>query len=79
MNLQSKEGAAGVTALLSIAIVIAINFLVGGLGFLNGRFDVTEDRLYTLSDGTRNILGNLSADEPVTLRFYVTTEDRVVP
>lgn len=79
MNLQSKEGAAGVTALLSIAIVIAINFLVGGLGFLNGRFDVTEDRLYTLSDGTRNILGNLSADEPVTLRFYVTTEDRVMP
>ena len=29
MNLNSKEGTAGVTALLVIAIVIAVNFLVG--------------------------------------------------
>ncbi|MES2598791.1 MAG: GldG family protein [Verrucomicrobiota bacterium] len=79
MNLNSKEGAAGLTALLTIAIVITLNFLVGGLGFLNGRFDVTEDRLYTLSDGTRNILDRLNPDEPVTIRYYVTTEDRVMP
>jgi ABC-type uncharacterized transport system involved in gliding motility auxiliary subunit len=79
MNLNSKEGTAGLTALLTIAIVIAVNFLVGGLGFLNGRFDVTEDRLYTLSQGTRNILDRLNPDEPVTIRYYVTSEDRVMP
>jgi ABC-type uncharacterized transport system involved in gliding motility auxiliary subunit len=79
MNLNSKEGTAGFTALLVIAIVIAVNFLVGGLGFLNGRFDVTQDGLYTLSDGTRNILDRLNPDEPVTIRYYVTTEDRVMP
>lgn len=79
MNLNSKEGSAGVTALLTIAIVVAVNFLVGGLGFLNGRFDVTQDRLYTLSQGTRNILDRLNPDEPVTIRYYVTTEDRVMP
>jgi len=79
MNLNSKEGTAGLTALLIIAIVVAVNFLVGGLGFLNGRFDITEDRLYTLSNGTRNILDRLSADEPVTIRYYVTSEDRVMP
>jgi ABC-type uncharacterized transport system involved in gliding motility auxiliary subunit len=79
MNLNSKEGTAGLTALLTIAIVIAVNFLVGGLGFLNGRFDVTEDRLYTLSQGTRNILDRLNPDEPVTIRYYVTAEDRVMP
>jgi ABC-type uncharacterized transport system involved in gliding motility auxiliary subunit len=62
MNLNSKEGTAGLTALLTIAIVIVVNFLVGGLGFLNGRFDVTEDKLYTLSDGTRNILDRLNPD-----------------
>ena len=45
MNLNTKEGSAGITALLTIAIVIAVNFLVGGLGFLNGRFDVTEYKL----------------------------------
>jgi ABC-type uncharacterized transport system involved in gliding motility auxiliary subunit len=79
MNLNSKEGTAGFTALLIIAIVIAVNFLVGGLGFLNGRFDVTQDGLYTLSDGTRNILDRLNPDEPVTIRYYVTSEDRVMP
>lgn len=79
MNLNSKEGTAGLTALLTIAIVIAVNFLVGGLGFLNGRFDVTEDKLYTLSNGTRNILDRLNPDEPVTIRYYVTSEDRVMP
>lgn len=79
MNLNSKEGTAGITALLVIAIVIAVNFLVGGLGFLNARIDLTEDKLYTLSTGTRNILDRLSVDEPVTIRFYVSTEDRVMP
>jgi ABC-type uncharacterized transport system involved in gliding motility auxiliary subunit len=56
MNLNSKEGTAGITALLVIAIVAAVNFLVGGLGLFNFRVDLTEHKLYTLSDGTRNIL-----------------------
>lgn len=79
MNLNSKQGTAGITALLVIAIVVAVNFLVGGLGFLNARIDLTEDRLYTLSNGTRNILNGLNQDEPVTIRYYVSTEDRVMP
>lgn len=79
MNLNSKEGTAGITALLLIAIVVAVNFLVGGLGFLNARIDLTEDRLYTLSNGTRNILERLNPDEPVTIRYYVSSEDRVMP
>ena len=62
MNLNSKEGTAGITALLLIAIVVAVNFLVGGLGFLNARIDLTEDRLYTLSNGTRNILERRTSD-----------------
>jgi len=79
MNLNSKEGTAGITALLIIAIVVAVNFLVGGLGFLNLRLDLTEDKLYTLSGGTKNILDRLNPDKPVTIRYYVTTEDRVMP
>ncbi|SKA90861.1 ABC-type uncharacterized transport system involved in gliding motility, auxiliary component [Prosthecobacter debontii] len=79
MNLNSKEGTAGITALLVIAIVVALNFLVGGLGLGNFRVDLTEDKLYTLSQGTRNILDRLNPDKPVTIRFYVTTEDRVMP
>jgi len=79
MNLNSKEGTAGITALLVVAIVIAVNFLVGGLGLGNFRIDLTEDKLYTLSNGTRNILDRLNPDKPVTIRYYVSTEDRVMP
>lgn len=79
MNLKSKEGTAGITALLVIAIVIALNFLVGGLGMGNLRVDLTEDKLYTLTPGTKTILERLNPDIPVTIRFYATTEDRVMP
>lgn len=79
LNLKSKESAAGITALLVIGIVCAVNFLVGFVGFGNFRVDLTEDKLYTLSNGTRNILDRLNPDKPVTIRYYVTTEDRVMP
>ena len=79
MNFNSKEGTAGITALLVIAIVVVVNFLVGGLGLFNFRVDLTEHKLYTLSDGTRNILERINPDKPVTIRYYVTTEDRVMP
>lgn len=79
MNLNSKQAAASITAILVIAIVVVLNFLVGGLGFGNFRIDLTEDRLYTLSQGTKNILSRISEDEPVTIRFYHTTDDRVMP
>lgn len=79
VNLNSKQATAGVTALLVIAIIVVLNFLVGGLGFGNLRIDLTEDKIYTLSDGTKNILSRLNEDEPVTIRFYYTTDDRVMP
>ncbi len=68
-----------VTTLLVIAIIAVLNYLVGGLGFGNVRADLTEDKLYTLSQGTSNILKGLNADKPVTVRFYASTEDRVMP
>jgi ABC-type uncharacterized transport system involved in gliding motility auxiliary subunit len=36
------------------------------------RFDLTENKLYTLSDGTRNILKNM--DEPVNLYLYFSED-----
>ena len=68
-----------VTTLLVIAIIAVVNYLVGGLGFGNIRADLTEDKLYTLSQGTQNILKNLNGDKPVTIRFYASNEDRVMP
>ena len=68
-----------ISAVLVIAIIAVINYLVGGLGLGNIRADLTEDKLYTLSTGTKNILGNLNSDKPVTIRYYASTEDRVMP
>ncbi|MDZ4401057.1 GldG family protein [Prosthecobacter sp.] len=79
VNLNSKQATTGITAVLVIAIIVVLNFLVGGLGFGNFRIDLTEDRIYTLSQGTKNILSRLNEDEPVTIRYYYTTDDRVMP
>lgn len=79
VNLNSKQATTGITAILVIAIVVVLNFLVGGLGFGNFRIDLTEDRIHTLSEGTKKILSRITEDEPVTIRYYYTTDDRVMP
>ena len=58
-------------AALAIAVVLlfAVNIL-GTTAFSSARIDLTENRLFTLSKGTRNILGDL--DEPITIRFYLS-------
>ena len=51
--------------------VIAVSLLIGVLliSFLPSlRIDLTEDNLYTLSDGTRNIVSNLQ--QPIELMFF---------
>lgn len=79
MNLKSKQATTGLTILIVVAILLVLNYLVGGLGFGNLSLDLTEDKLYTLSQGTKNIINAISEDKPVTIRFYVTSEDRVMP
>ncbi len=79
MSASNKNAAAGVTTLLIIAVIFALNFLVGGVGFGNLRLDLTEDGLFTLSQGTKNILSRINTDEPVSIKFYATNDDRVMP
>ncbi len=62
----------GVAALL--AVLIAFNFIVSAF---NLRADLTEGDVYTLSGGTRSILGKLEA--PVKLRLYYTQGGEAVP
>ncbi len=52
---------------LGTALFVAVNLFAGPA--LRGiRADLTEQQLYTLSDGTRNILDGL--EEPITLRLF---------
>lgn len=63
-QLLSKTG-----LILAIILFIAFNIVVNG-NFKSARVDLTESNLYTLSEGTTNILESLN--EPITLRFYYT-------
>ncbi len=54
---------------LAVLFVLFVAFnVVANRWFRSGRVDLTENKLYTVSQGTENILGNI--DEPITLRFY---------
>jgi ABC-2 type transport system permease protein len=71
-RLSSGRGAyqrlrTGMAALVGVVIVLN---LFGG--YIRGRVDLTREGLYTLSDGTREILGDL--DEMVTLKLFVSDE-----
>ena len=61
---QSLSGAAGV--LIILGILIAANVIVNQIRAF--RLDLTEENLYTLSDGTKSMLQELDRD--VTLHFY---------
>ena len=54
--------------------LIAVNYI---LGLAPARIDLTDGKLYTLSDGTRKVLGKLEA--PVKIRFYFNQNDANVP
>ncbi|WP_245615375.1 GldG family protein [Muricoccus aerilatus] len=55
-------------ALLAVAVLaVGINLLADRF-LARARIDLTEQHLYTLSDGTRQVLGNLK--DPITLRFF---------
>jgi ABC-type uncharacterized transport system involved in gliding motility auxiliary subunit len=59
----------GVLAMLAIAI--ALNVIVTPV---NMRLDLTADKLFTLSDGTKSILKQL--DTPVEMRFYYSRSEK---
>ncbi len=56
------------SALLILALLFVAVVLVSNVLFRGARVDLTESNLYTLSDGTRSLIGKL--DEPVQLTLY---------
>lgn len=64
--------AGGVVAMA--VILIAFNLLTGAV---RARVDLTKEKAYTLSPGTRAILGKL--DTPVKIRFYCTQTHNATP
>ena len=52
-----------VIAALFIGVIVMSNQL-----FRSARLDLTQDKLFTLSEGTKQVLSEI--DEPISLRFY---------
>lgn len=69
MSKQRSSAAASSLGFLALAvgIVVVLNFL---LTFLNvGRIDVTQNRLWSLSDGSRDLVANLDDRMEITAYF----------
>src|SRR4030095_12722866 len=69
------------TFLYSTAGVAAMFVLLAGFNVVSAalkqRIDLTKERAYTLSDGTKAILKKI--DPPVKIRFYVTRAENATP
>ncbi len=65
-----RRMSAGSLVLLAVAFIAAV--IVSNELFRGARLDLTENDLYTLSDGTERILASI--DEPVNLYFYWSDE-----
>jgi len=66
----ASRRAVAAAALVMIAVMLVSANIVAAR-FLTPRLDLTAERLYTLSSGTRHTLARI--DEPITLRFYYST------
>ncbi len=58
-------------------VVVLFNFVVGRIPV---RLDLTENKLHSLSDGTREILGRVAkSDTPVIIHFYASQKGNRLP
>lgn len=81
MNRNKETGPIGgfassrwLAAALVLAVVVAVNLVATGIHL---RKDLTAEKLYTLSDGTKRVLGDLS--RTVTLKLYFSRSNPQVP
>lgn len=75
---NSKTGIKLTTSLVGLVVVLialgAANYIIG---HVHARLDLTKDKLYSLSGGTRAILSKL--DRPVTLKLFFSRSSPQVP
>lgn len=69
--MRSKRLTSGTGLVLAACLFISINIIINAT-LTNWRLDLTENNLYTLSDGTLNVLEDI--EEPVTLHMYFSRE-----
>jgi len=74
---SGKSG--GLTGSLAGLLLLACILIAVNIAFHNTRLraDVTDERIFSLSPGTKNVLARL--DKPVTLKFFFSSGDPDIP
>ena len=67
--IQRKKVFGVVAVSLGLLLLLAVN-ISSNTALRGFRVDLTDDKLFTLSSGTKNLLSDL--EEPVRLRLYLT-------
>lgn len=62
----------GVGALIALAILFLGVVMLSNVGLRGMRLDLTQNRLYTLSSGTQQVLGEIK--EPINLYYYFSRD-----
>lgn len=71
--MENKNNSVFSVGILVLLPILFVTLTILSSTFLKGmRFDLTENSVYTLSDGTRNILQNMQ--EPVELQLYFSED-----
>lgn len=68
-NLQRDRYLTAAGLVVGLVLLFALNILSNDI-FRSARLDLTEGRIFTLSEGTRKILAGI--EEPISLRFYLS-------
>jgi len=76
LDIRSRPAARN-TFLVAVALCLGIGLIANWLlaGQSLGRFDLTQDKIYTLSEASIKILRNLQA--PVHVNLYITPKDKM--
>ncbi|HXY99848.1 MAG TPA: Gldg family protein [Stellaceae bacterium] len=67
MMKPSRRATAAIALVAAAVLFVAVNVIAGHV-LRASRLDLTQQHLYTLSDGSKKTLARI--DEPITLRFY---------
>ena len=69
-----KSGIKLLSVVLLFAGLVLVNYLASSIPF---RLDLTAEKIYTLSPGTKTLLSRI--EEPIELDFYFSRSSRTLP
>lgn len=77
--MKSKSSISALILIIVVGIIFVVNYIANMPGLRNLRADLTEKKIYSLSEGTKHIIEGLNADKPMTIRLYITGDNRLMP